>query len=233
MRSVIVEKPVHDMNRLLEALRSSDPPFSVIAIGVDERRTYVYLNDKEEKDPTPVVQAWKDEAYLRLTTSQEVAPDGIPEALTGAIERFAILIEKVSHETQEVLPGDEEMQIRIKTPEGSSCEKKRLVKGKLSLSIGPSKTQGDVQVSAIDRKIRLGSAELKARFVDLRTPPAPPEIAPPEVNEVQELEEDAGFNEVEAAIQADLGVVLPSTPPAPPQAPVSFWTKLFSKWKKP
>lgn len=228
MKSIVVQKPVRDMQRLLEALRKSDPPFSVVTIGLDERRTYVYLDDKEDKDPTPLVEAWKDEAYLRVVTPGDAAPDGIHEALAGTSEKFDVSIEKVSHETGEVLPGDEELQVTVKSPEGSSCRKERLVKGRLSLGIGPCRMPGAVQVSAVDRSIRLGSVHLAARFVETRMPPLP---VPEALTLPLEAGEGSALNEVEAAIQADLGIRAPRAA-TPPEAPSSFWSKLFSKWKK-
>ena len=230
MKSIVVQKPVHDMERLLDALRKNDPPFSVVTIGLDEHRTYVYLDDKEEKDPTPLVEAWKDEAHLRIAVEGDPAPDGVHEALAGS-EKFSLRIEKVSHETGEVLSGDEELQITIKAPEGSSCQKKRLVKGRLSIEIGPSRTPGAVQIAVVDRRIRLGNAVFGARFVTLRMLPEQVTEHPAPSLEA-EGEDGSTLNEVEAAIRADLGIKSPPAPTPMPEASSSFWSKLFSKWKK-
>lgn len=53
---VAVPTRVYDLSGLLIDLRNSS--FLVHNVASDERGTYVWLEDGEEKDPAPIVQSW-------------------------------------------------------------------------------------------------------------------------------------------------------------------------------
>lgn len=53
---VVVERKVDDLPGLLYALR--DASFAVHNVGADAQRTYVWLEDGEDKDPAAVVESW-------------------------------------------------------------------------------------------------------------------------------------------------------------------------------
>lgn len=55
-KTVLVESKVKDLWGLFMDLRRAD--FKVRNVGMDPRGTYVHLELDEEKDPTPIVEAW-------------------------------------------------------------------------------------------------------------------------------------------------------------------------------
>lgn len=55
-KTVQVDSKVEDLWGLYADLRRAS--FLVKNVGSDERGTYVYLDPSEEKDPTPIVEAW-------------------------------------------------------------------------------------------------------------------------------------------------------------------------------
>jgi hypothetical protein len=56
MRVVTVGTRVEDLVGLFNELRKAE--FSVRNVGAEAEKTHVYLEDSEEKDPTPVVESW-------------------------------------------------------------------------------------------------------------------------------------------------------------------------------
>lgn len=55
-KTILVESKVQDLWGLFMDLRRAD--FKVRNVGMDVRGTYVHLELDEEKDPTPIVEAW-------------------------------------------------------------------------------------------------------------------------------------------------------------------------------
>lgn len=55
-KTILVEHKVSDLWGLFMDLRRAD--FKVRNVAADPRGTYVYLETDEEKDPSPVVEAW-------------------------------------------------------------------------------------------------------------------------------------------------------------------------------
>jgi hypothetical protein len=55
-KTVLVNSKVQDLWGLFMDLRRAD--FKVRNVGMDVRGTYVHLELNEEKDPTPIVEAW-------------------------------------------------------------------------------------------------------------------------------------------------------------------------------
>jgi hypothetical protein len=55
-KTILVEQKVSDLWGLFMDLRRAD--FKVRNVAADARGTYVYLETDEDKDPTPVVEAW-------------------------------------------------------------------------------------------------------------------------------------------------------------------------------
>jgi hypothetical protein len=57
MKTTLLEgRRVNDLYGLQADLRREG--FSVVNVATDQRGTYVYLDDGEEKDPAPVVERW-------------------------------------------------------------------------------------------------------------------------------------------------------------------------------
>lgn len=55
-KTVLVERKVADLWGLYMDLRRAD--FKVRNVAADPRGTYIYLETDEEKDPSPIVEAW-------------------------------------------------------------------------------------------------------------------------------------------------------------------------------
>jgi hypothetical protein len=55
-RIVVVEEKVEDLYGLYMDLRRSE--FAIKNVGADNRGTYVYVDELEEKDPVPTIRAW-------------------------------------------------------------------------------------------------------------------------------------------------------------------------------
>jgi hypothetical protein len=56
MKTITAPRGVDDLYGLHFDLRKAG--FSVVNVAADQRGTYVYLDDGEEKDPVPVVEQW-------------------------------------------------------------------------------------------------------------------------------------------------------------------------------
>jgi hypothetical protein len=52
MKSIKIDGAVKDVYPLLKALKSATPPYKVLGVGVDNRCTYINLEDSEQRDPT-------------------------------------------------------------------------------------------------------------------------------------------------------------------------------------
>ena len=218
MKTVIVEKEVRDPAGLLASIRASDSGYRVLNVGVDARRTYVYLEPGEERDPAPLVHAWRDPAVIRLGITNRVAPDGVLEALSNGADLFRIEIDKVDPDTGEGLPGEEDLRIRIRGPRGVSIERLRLANGRATVPIGPCDRPGPVQVLAWDPRLKLGRAGINLRFVPEFTPdPPPPEEEAPLADPGQDgMDPEAGVREPEPQSEGPLKE--------------SFWTRLLKKF---
>lgn len=75
-KTVLVNHKVQDLWGLLMDLRRAD--FKVRNVGSDVRGTYVHLEPDEEKDPSPIVEAWvgkaapKPSAILKEVRTKEL-----------------------------------------------------------------------------------------------------------------------------------------------------------------
>lgn len=68
MKTILVsQKKVDDVAGLYYDLVERE--FDLENVGVDKSGTHVFLNDLEEKDPTPVVEAWVGKPVATLTRS--------------------------------------------------------------------------------------------------------------------------------------------------------------------
>jgi len=217
--TVIVEKEVRDPAGLLASLRLGEEGYRVLNVGVDSRRTYVYLEPGEERDPSPRVHAWRDPAGIRLGITNRVAPDGVLEALSGGADVFRIEVDKVDPDTGEGLPGDEDLRVRVRGPRGVSVERVRLSNGRAAITIGPCDRPGPVRVLAWDPKLKLGRASIDLRFVSEFTPDDP---VPPEEPQASH-EEPQPLNPEETGAE-------PGAPESEAPLKESFWTRLLRKF---
>ncbi len=67
MKTIVLAKKVEDVSGLYFDLIKNK--FEVENIGADQTGTHVFLSDSEEKDPTPIVDAWVGKASPAPTRS--------------------------------------------------------------------------------------------------------------------------------------------------------------------
>jgi hypothetical protein len=107
----VIEVParVRDLAGLLFSLQKAD--FSVQNVGADSEKTYVHLEESEEKDPSPVVLEWaekpvpskkemmvrmvrfKEELDIMRAKKEEAAKAALAEALAAEAAESALLAE--------------------------------------------------------------------------------------------------------------------------------------------
>lgn len=163
MKQVSVEKPVRDVDGLLKALRKANPPFDVLSVASDPKRTYVYLQTWEENDPTEIVKAWEDIPELSITIVGNQGSDGVHEALADGADAHTLLVRKVTAEGLEV-DGTETLHVEL--PEGVECipAKPTLSGGQVMVKVGPSRKAFDFSATIVDPGKRVRPSTVKLRF---------------------------------------------------------------------
>lgn len=230
MKTVVIEKPVRDVNGLLRKLRDIKPPVGIVNVGADARRTYVYLEDYEEYDPTSHVAEWRDPAEFRVVPMNAPGPSGLPEAIANEDEAHVVLIEKISGETGAVVDGNEQILVRCH----GVIEQRYLAKlenGATSVQIGPVRRAGEVTLTISDPRGQLGFAETKLKFVPEAVEPPVPAPAPSVDNgpEVDTAASEMLVSDVGQPIGSEQDGV-PTTPePAPPPKRKWFWQRVFGR----
>lgn len=68
MKKISTDAIVEDLYGLVEDLKKRS--FGVLNVATDQRGTYVYLNDSEEKDPLPVVMEWVGKPAPKMTLKE-------------------------------------------------------------------------------------------------------------------------------------------------------------------
>lgn len=177
MRTLVVEKPVRDVEGLWGAIRAADPDLGILSVGADARRTYLYIEDTEPRDPSAHVWEWTDLPELRLLAQEPPGADGVAETAADGEACHTVLVEKVAVEGG-VLPGDEKLV--LVNPENVSVTPRSLalVDGRATVLFGPSKETGEFTVEVRDAAGRLRPARVRLRFVRRRPlPPAPAQPA--------------------------------------------------------
>lgn len=204
MKTVVVEKPVRDIHGVIAALRENDPPFAVVNVGADAQRTYVYLEDYEDKDPTSVVEGWKDVDVLRLSVKAPLGPDDVPEAKADGQEVHEVSVEKFDDDTNEPLDGNEWI-VAVATGCAPMRTHMRLKDGRAVLRVGPSPEPGEVVLRVHDAHLKLGAAEVRLRFL-------PAGAASPEPGAAEALPE-GGSGEAQAVLAGGSEAPAESVPP--------------------
>jgi len=96
MKTIQAACQIEDLYGAMEDLKKRG--FAVLNLAVDPRGTYIYLDDKEEKDPVPVVLEWVGKPVPKMTlkewqarvkASQATAP-GETKSLFGKIMGFFV-----------------------------------------------------------------------------------------------------------------------------------------------
>lgn len=184
MKTVVIEKPTKDVDGLLTELRKVGP---VVSVASDPRRTYIYLDDDQEIDPSPAVKAWEDEHELHIESMNPVAPDGIPAATADQSDVHTVMIQKTKS-SGEVVQDNTKLLITTPQPVPLSMSKVRLENGLASITVGPSKKIGDVLIDVSDTSGKMKSARLVVRFVS--PPHEKPEAFEEKIGEVVEARDD-------------------------------------------
>ncbi len=173
MRLVVVERPVRDVSGLMSAMKRVSPPFSVISVGADPKRTYVYLADNEGRDPSGHVRAWENRPELKvvLKGKREVVADG------RAVIR--IVVSYVDPFTG--IPATEKMHVKVTSRRGSKVSPDTLsMKARCGMvEVGPSATLMDDLIEFRDSLNRTYPVTVCVRFVAGLAPIKPkPQLEP-------------------------------------------------------
>lgn len=163
MRTVTVEKKVHDVMGLLDVLRSADPPIGVVTIGSDQHRTYIYLEDYEIEDPTALVEAWED-VSLKLSPTSPKAADDIHEVPADGSSRHVVTMLKHAPKSGKVSEGDEELRVSVSDGVPVSDGSLRLHRGAAEISVGPCSEAREVLLRVVDQSRTLCTGEIRLRF---------------------------------------------------------------------
>lgn len=163
MKTVVVEKPIRDVDGLLTSIRNQDPEFGVVSVGTDARRTYIYLEDDEERDPTPFVSSWEDIPELRIASMNRIGLDKVPQADADGEEVHTVLIQKVSV-SGELVEGSEKLHLIAPKGIPVSLNRPRLKEGTVTVTVGPAKRVGQFRVEVRDSKNALVPARVDLGF---------------------------------------------------------------------
>jgi len=68
MKTISTDAIIEDLYGLVEDLRKRS--FGVLNVATDQRGTYVYLDDSEEKDPLPIVLEWVGKPATKMTLKE-------------------------------------------------------------------------------------------------------------------------------------------------------------------
>ena len=177
MKTIVIEKPVRDVDGVFGALKNSDPPFIALSVGSDQRKTYVYLDESEEKDPTDIVLGWKDTPELRVKSTTPSGPLGVPEVPADEVSVHDLLIQKVTP-AGEVVLGDDRVLVTSPHPVSISAPRPRLVDGMVVVQVGPSKLVGEALIDVSDPNGVMKGSKLIVRFTLPRPKPKELELEP-------------------------------------------------------
>jgi hypothetical protein len=157
MRILKYQKKTLDGEALKRQLLDAD--FKVLGVGcrfMSAPETYVYLDDSESKDPTPIVQAYVDPDVLSVTSSGDAPADGQ--------SKCKVTIQKKDPYTGQDKPGTEKLQIVPSQMIGVTPYPVYLVNGKAVVEIGPSSMPGELSVSVSDVEKKLTPGRIRILF---------------------------------------------------------------------
>lgn len=164
MKTISIEKGVRDVTGLLQTLRKHEPPFQALNVGTAAGRTYVYLDDGEAKDPSPIVNEWVDPAELRVEAGGPDS-DGVPVAWADGEDVHRITIRKVRSDDPSItVPGNELVYVLTSEMVHVSDHRPSLAGGRAEITIGPSTGPAELDVVVIDPTNKLGKGTLRIRF---------------------------------------------------------------------
>ncbi len=130
MKRVVVERPVKDIEGLLASLQK-EMPSSVMSVASDTAKTYVYLQDTSQEDPTERVMAWQDPPELMVTLEGDLpAADGKATA--------SVIVSYVEPFTKTPQPGQFKVRVSSKLGLKLSPRKVSLKTGRAVVALGPT-----------------------------------------------------------------------------------------------
>lgn len=171
MKPIVIERPTRDVNGLMRLLQAQDPPFAVMSVGADSRRTYLYLDDDETRDPAPIVQEWKDAPELQVSVAGTPGHLGVVEVAANGIDVHVLTIRKTTP-TGEVIPGNERINVSTRSAVKISDARPRLVDGVTVVEVGPYERPGEARIDVTDSSGKMSGASVTLRFT--RKKPEPP-----------------------------------------------------------
>ena len=163
MRTVKLDLAVRDIYRLHQALREAQPPYAVLGVGIDNRFTYINLEDSEQRDPTDLVMKLFPPLGLRLGSRSRQGADSVPEALADGRERIEIDVYKTDPETGFISSSSERIKISASGGVNLSQDTVEVVNGVGFVTLGPIDREIECEVTAEDASG--GHASMRVRFV--------------------------------------------------------------------
>ncbi len=163
MKHVIVKRPVKDIEGLLASLQK-EMASSVISVASDQAKTYVYLQDTSQEDPTEQVMAWKDPPELMAVIEGDLpVADGKSKA--------SVIVSYVEPFTKEPQPGKFKVRVASKLGLKLSPRKLSLKTGRAVLEVGPAKEPLVDTIYINDPFKRLSPVSIDVSFVAVPPPP--------------------------------------------------------------
>ena len=178
MKHIVVERPVKDIDGLLMALKKTMAN-SVISVASDPKKTYVYLKNESQENPSEQVMAWQDPPELMVSLEGDIPiADGKAKA--------SVIISHAEPFTKEVQPGNFKVQVDSKNGLKLSFRKLSLKTGRALLEVGPATDPLVDTIYITDPYKRLSPISIDVPFAEV--PPSPEkdgaEITPPKRSKV-------------------------------------------------
>ncbi len=163
MKHIVVERPVKDVDGLLTALKKT-MAYSVISVASDPKKTYVYLQDESQENPSEQVMAWRDKPELMVGLEGDLpVADGKATA--------SVIVSYVEPFTKKPQPGKFKVRVSSKLGLNLSSRKVSLKTGRAVLAVGPAKESLIDTIYISDPFKRLAPVSIDVYFAE--PPPSP------------------------------------------------------------
>lgn len=157
MRQVDVGRPVKDVDGVLIALKKTMPD-AIVSVASDGKKTYVYLKDGTEEDPTGQVMDWRDKPELMAMSSPIPSiADGASKASVTVLYADAFLKKPQRGNFKVVVSSQKKLKL--------STRKFSMKTGRMTFEVGPTITPGTDVIRLEEPRSRLLMAEVTVEFV--------------------------------------------------------------------
>lgn len=126
---------------------------------------HVHLEDRETKDPTPLIMTHVDPCLIEISSNKTVGVSGAPEALANNSDKHSITVSKKDPVTGSIAPGSEQLQIIADRAIPVSLTQRQLTNGVATFAIGPTLVAGPLVLRVVDQNGVLTPGAILLRFV--------------------------------------------------------------------